>query len=90
VVADARSVFFDFSRQTVAVNHFYFYVQDPEWGPAFVKAAYRHCWKRDGVVSSGRSCQLPKGELRQMERIAPSAMLEALVCRRVEPGRPRQ
>ena len=26
-------VSFDFSRQSVAVNHYYFYVQDPEWGP---------------------------------------------------------
>jgi hypothetical protein len=31
------SVTFDFSRQSVAVNHYYFYVQDPEWGPAFLK-----------------------------------------------------
>ena len=30
-------VTFDFSRQSVAVNHYYFYVQDPEWGPAFLK-----------------------------------------------------
>jgi hypothetical protein len=30
-------VHFDFSRQSVAVNHYYFYVQDPEWGPAFLK-----------------------------------------------------
>lgn len=30
-------VYFDFSRQSVFVNHYYFYVQDPEWGPAFVK-----------------------------------------------------
>ena len=30
-------VVFDFSRQSVAVNHYYFYVQDPEWGPAFLK-----------------------------------------------------
>lgn len=30
-------VTFDFSRQSVAVNHYYFYVQDPEWGPAFIK-----------------------------------------------------
>ena len=30
-------VTFDFTRQSVAVNHYYFYVQDPEWGPAFVK-----------------------------------------------------
>ena len=28
---------FDFSRQSVAVNHYYFYVHDPDWGPAFVK-----------------------------------------------------
>jgi hypothetical protein len=30
-------VTFDFTRQSVAVNHYYFYVQDPAWGPAFVK-----------------------------------------------------
>ena len=30
-------VTFDFSRQSVAVNHYYFYVQDREWGPAFLK-----------------------------------------------------
>ncbi len=30
-------VTFDFSRQSVHVNHYYFYVQDPEWGPAFFK-----------------------------------------------------
>lgn len=30
-------VTFDFTRQSVAVNHYYFYVQDPEWGPAFIK-----------------------------------------------------
>jgi hypothetical protein len=30
-------VTFDFSRQSVAVNHYYFYVHDREWGPAFLK-----------------------------------------------------
>ena len=30
-------VTFDFSRQSVAVNHYYFYLQDPDWGPAFLK-----------------------------------------------------
>jgi hypothetical protein len=30
-------VSFDFARQSVAVNHYYFYLQDREWGPAFVK-----------------------------------------------------
>ena len=28
---------FDFSRQSVFVNHLYFYVQDRDWGPAFIK-----------------------------------------------------
>jgi hypothetical protein len=32
-----KGVLFEFSRQSVAVNHYYFYVQDQEWGPAFVK-----------------------------------------------------
>jgi hypothetical protein len=31
------AVSFDFSRQSVAVNHYYFYVQDRAWGPAFLK-----------------------------------------------------
>ncbi|MFP3939537.1 MAG: hypothetical protein ACLF0P_04465 [Thermoanaerobaculia bacterium] len=31
------SVAFDFSRQWVCVNHYYFYVQDREWGPGFLK-----------------------------------------------------
>ena len=28
---------FDFSRQSVSVNHYYFYVHDRDWGPAFLK-----------------------------------------------------
>jgi hypothetical protein len=28
---------FDFSRQSVCVKHYYFYVQDPDWGPGFLK-----------------------------------------------------
>jgi hypothetical protein len=32
-----KSVTFDFSRQSVAVNHYYFYVHDRDWGPAFLK-----------------------------------------------------
>jgi len=30
-------VSFDFSRQSVFVKHYYFYVQDRDWGPAFLK-----------------------------------------------------
>ncbi|HVE74302.1 MAG TPA: hypothetical protein VNA30_04320, partial [Mycobacteriales bacterium] len=32
-----RGVLFEFSRQSVAVNHYYFYVQDRERGPGLVK-----------------------------------------------------
>jgi hypothetical protein len=32
-----RTPVFDFSRQSVAVNHYYFYVHDRDWGPAFLK-----------------------------------------------------
>jgi hypothetical protein len=31
------AVTFDFSRQAVAVNHYYFYVHDRDWGPAFLE-----------------------------------------------------
>jgi hypothetical protein len=30
-------VTFDFTRQSVAVNHYYFYLHDRAWGPAFIK-----------------------------------------------------
>jgi hypothetical protein len=29
---------FEFARQAVYVNHYYFYICDPEWGPGFIKA----------------------------------------------------
>jgi len=28
---------FEFARQAVYVNHYYFYICDPEWGPGFIK-----------------------------------------------------
>jgi len=28
---------FEFGRQSVFVNHFYFYIRDRQWGPSFVK-----------------------------------------------------
>ena len=33
----ATKIMFDFSRQPVAINHYYFYLQDRDWGPAFLK-----------------------------------------------------
>lgn len=32
-----KMVGFDYSRQSVYVNHYYFYLQDDEFGPAFIK-----------------------------------------------------
>jgi hypothetical protein len=32
-----KKVFFDYSRQSVFVNHYYFYLQDDDFGPAFIK-----------------------------------------------------
>jgi len=37
VMGPRGGVHFDFTRQPVAVNHYYFYVQDAEWGPGFMK-----------------------------------------------------
>ncbi len=31
------SVIFDFSRQSVYVNHYYYYFEDRDWGPGFLK-----------------------------------------------------
>jgi hypothetical protein len=28
---------FEFARQAIFVNHYYFYIRDPDWGPAFIK-----------------------------------------------------
>jgi hypothetical protein len=28
---------FEFGRQAIFVNHYYFYIRDPDWGPAFIK-----------------------------------------------------
>jgi hypothetical protein len=28
---------FEFGRQAMFVNHYYFYIRDPDWGPAFIK-----------------------------------------------------
>jgi hypothetical protein len=36
-VGPGTKVRFEFSRQPVAVNHYYFYLHDRDWGPAFLK-----------------------------------------------------
>ena len=34
---EGKRLFFDYSRQSVFVNHYYFYLQDDDFGPAFIK-----------------------------------------------------
>jgi hypothetical protein len=36
-ITPPHAVRFSFSRQSVAVNQYYFYLHDAEWGPAFIK-----------------------------------------------------
>jgi hypothetical protein len=36
-IVPPRAVHFSFSRQSVAVNQYYFYLHDADWGPAFIK-----------------------------------------------------
>lgn len=36
-VKQGKQVHFHYSRQSVCVTHYYFYLLDPEWGPAFIK-----------------------------------------------------
>jgi hypothetical protein len=36
-IVPPHAVHFAFSRQSVAVNQYYFYVCDADWGPAFIK-----------------------------------------------------
>lgn len=36
-IKQGKHVHFDYSRQSVCVTHYYFYLLDPEWGPAFFK-----------------------------------------------------
>ncbi|MCA1678194.1 MAG: hypothetical protein LC777_04210 [Actinobacteria bacterium] len=55
---------FEFARQAVFVNHYYFYIRDREWGPSFVKTnAYApypvwlwlngHEWAKRQAVAAG-------------------------------------
>jgi hypothetical protein len=52
---------FDFSRQSVAVNHYYFYLRDPDWGPTSIEAI-----SRDGrrPLISRRDCAMDCKDVR--------------------------
>jgi len=54
-------VTFDFSRQSVAVNHDYFYLRDPDRGPTSIEAI-----SRDGkrLLISRRDCAMDCKDVR--------------------------
>jgi hypothetical protein len=46
-ISPPHAVRFSFSRQSVAVNQYYFYLHDADWGPAFIKVGtyLPHLWR---------------------------------------------
>ena len=87
---------FCFARQTVFVNHYYFYLLDPEWGPAFLKTcAYApfpvwlylngHEWaKRQAARQGLRFESLDNGFRSCADAAALAAICERLCAREVE------
>jgi hypothetical protein len=45
---------FEFACQAIFVNHSYFYIRDPDWGPAFIKTC-AYAPSRPGSISRGMS-----------------------------------
>ena len=61
---------FEFRRQSIFPNNYYFYIRDPEWGPAFIKTIAYAPWPvwvylrlscRSGGDSSVREVDLDAG-----------------------------
>ena len=50
---------FEFGRQAVFVNHYYFYIRDPEWGPAFIKTVRLRAVPGVAVPQRARVGQAP-------------------------------
>lgn len=84
---------FRFGRQSVFVNHYYFYVRDREWGPAFVKTcAYApypiwlclngHEWAKRQAEKQG----LPFVALDNGFRSTDDAEALAAICARLSAG----
>jgi hypothetical protein len=53
---------FEFGRQELFVNHYYFYIRDPEWGPAFVKTCAYAPFPAWGLPQRPRVGQAPGRE----------------------------
>lgn len=81
---------FEFGRQAMFVNHYYFYIRDPDWGPAFVKTcAYApfpawvylngHEWAKRQAERAGLSFEALDNGFRS---VADAAALAA-ICNRL-------
>lgn len=77
---------FCFGRQTVFVNHYYFYLRDPDWGPAFIKtSAYApfpvwvylngHEWAKRQATKQGVCFEALDNGFRQTEDAAALAAI---------------
>jgi hypothetical protein len=86
---------FEFGRQTVFVNHYYFYILDPDWGPAFIKTcAYApfavwvylngHEWAKRQAARAGIAFEaLDNGFRSAADAVALAAICERLSAREV-------
>lgn len=84
---------FRFGRQSVFVNHYYFYVRDREWGPAFVKTcAYApfplwlclngHEWAKRQAEKAGLSFEALDNGFRSCADAEALAAICARLCER--------
>jgi hypothetical protein len=86
---------FEFGRQTAFVNHYYFYILDPDWGPAFIKTcAYApfgvwvylngHEWAKRQAARAGIAFEaLDNGFRSAADAVALQAICERLSAREV-------
>lgn len=89
-------IHFSYSRRTVSVNHYYFYVLDTEWGPAFLKVCSYvpftmklclngHEWSKRQLTKQDIPFQaLDNGFLQCSDSTALKAMADALSSRDIE------
>ena len=84
---------FEFRRQTVFVNHYYFYILDPDWGPGFIKTcAYApfpvwvylngHEWAKRQAAKAGIAFEALDNGFRSTDDAAALAAICGRLCAR--------
>ena len=77
---------FEFARQAIFVNHHYWYIRDPEWGPSFLKTnAYApypvwvylngHEWSKRQAINAGIEFEPLDNGFRACDRAQPLAAI---------------